>query len=61
MAEKIGLDIKDEDMIEAMQNIFAGTTSVKETVMFIDKGDVKSLLYPIKEIVSVTSYDGKTT
>ena len=61
VAEKIGLDIKDEDMIEAMQNIFAGTTSVKETVMFIDKGDVKSLLYPIKEIVSVTSYDGKTT
>ena len=61
VAEQIGLDIKDEDMIEAMQNIFGGTTSVKETVMFIDKGDVKSLLYPIKEIVSVTSYDGKTT
>ena len=57
--DQLGLNIKDEDMIEAMQNIFGGTTSVKETVMFLDKGDVKSLLYPIKSIVSVTSYDGK--
>ena len=61
LKDQLGLDIKDEDMIEAMQNIFSGTTSVKETVMFLDKGDVKSLLYPIKSIVSVTSYDGKTT
>ena len=45
--DQLGLNIKDEDMIEAMQNIFSGTTSVKETVMFLDKGDVKSLLYPI--------------
>ena len=59
LKDQLGLDIKDEDMIEAMQNIFSGTTSVKETVMFLDKGDVKSLLYPIKSIVSVTSYDGK--
>ena len=59
LKDQLGLDIKDENMIEAMQNIFGGTTSVKETVMFLDKGDVKSLLYPIKSIVSVTSYDGK--
>ena len=59
LKDQLGLNIKDEDMIEAMQNIFSGTTSVKETVMFLDKGDVKSLLYPIKSIVSVTSYDGK--
>ena len=59
VADQIGLNVKDEDMVEAMQNIFGGTTSVKETVMFLDKGDVKSLLFPIKEIVSVTSYDGK--
>ena len=57
--DQIGLNVKDEDMVEAMQNIFGGTTSVKETVMFLDKGEVKSLLYPIKSIVSVTSYDGK--
>ena len=59
LKDQLGLNIKDEDMIEAMQNIFGGTTSVKETVMFLDKGEVKSLLYPIKSIVSVTSYDGK--
>ena len=59
LKDQLGLNIKDEDMIEAMQNIFGGTTAVKETVMFLDKGDVKSLLYPIKSIVSVTSYDGK--
>ncbi len=58
--DQIGLDIKDEDLKDVMQNIFSGTQSLKETVMFIDKGDVKSLLFPIKEIVSVTSYDGKT-
>ena len=61
VAEQIGLDIKDEDLKDIMQNVFAGTQSLKETVMFIDKGDVKSLLYPIESIISVTSYDGKTT
>jgi hypothetical protein len=29
-----------------------------ETVMFLDYGDVKELLYPIESITSVTSYDG---
>ena len=58
--DQLGLDVKDEDLKDVMQNIFTGTQSLKETVMFIDKGDVKSLLFPIKEIVSVTSYDGKT-
>lgn len=42
---------------EMMQPIFAGNTVRNETVMFMEKGDVKSLLYPIGEIVSVTSYD----
>ena len=59
--DQIGLNVKDEDMKDIMQNIFSGTQSLKETVMFIDKGDVKELLFPIKSIVSVTSYDGKTT
>lgn len=59
--DQLGLDIKDEDLKDIMQNIFGGTRSLKETVMFLDKGEVKSLLYPIKSIVSVTSYDGKTT
>ena len=59
--DQLGLDIKDEDLKDVMQNIFSGTQSLKETVMFLDKGEVKSLLFPIKSIVSVTSYDGKTT
>lgn len=59
--DQIGLNVKDEDMKDIMQNIFGGTQSLNETVMFLDKGDVKSLLFPIKSIVSVTSYDGKTT
>lgn len=59
--DQLGLNIKDEDLKDVMQNIFTGTQSLKETVMFLDKGDVKSLLFPIKDIVSVTSYDGKIT
>lgn len=59
--DQLGLDVKDEDLKDVMQNIFGGTQSLKETVMFLDKGEVKSLLFPIKSIVSVTSYDGKTT
>lgn len=47
------------DLNTLMQPIFGGTSSVNETVMFLDKGDVKTLLYPIDTIVSVTSYDGK--
>ncbi len=58
LKDEIGLDVKDEDLKDIMQNIFAGTQSVKETVMFLDKGDTKELLYPISSIVSVTSYDG---
>ena len=43
---------------ELMQPIFGGTTVKNETVMFLDKGDVKELLYPISSVTSVTSYDG---
>ncbi len=59
--DQMGLDIRHNELKDIMQNIFAGTQSVKETVMFIEKGDVKSLLYPIRSIVSVTSYDGSKT
>ncbi|MBR6782627.1 MAG: SGNH/GDSL hydrolase family protein [Clostridia bacterium] len=59
--EQIGLDVQAEDLNEIMQNVFGGTTSIKETVMFIDKGDVKSLLFPIESMISVTSYNGNIT
>ena len=31
---------------------------INETVMFMDYGDEKTLLYPIESVTSVTSYDG---
>ena len=46
---------------DLMQPIFAGNTVKNETVMFLDKGDVRSLLYPIQNVVSVTNYDGTVT
>ncbi|MBQ4111442.1 MAG: SGNH/GDSL hydrolase family protein [Clostridia bacterium] len=46
---------------DLMQPIFAGNTVKNETVMFLDKGDVRSLLYPIGTVVSVTNYDGTVT
>ena len=51
--EEIGLNAKAEDLNVIMRNVFSGTTSFTETVMFIDKGDVKSLLFPVQSIVSV--------
>jgi len=56
--DQLGLNVKDEDLKDIMQSVFTGTQSKNETVMFLDKGDVKSLLFPIDTIVSVTSYDG---
>ena len=55
------LNVKQEDLKEIMQNVFDGTISLKETVMFIDKNTTKDLLFPINSVISVTSYDGKTT
>ena len=53
--------VQSSDLNELMQSIFVGTTVRNETVMFLDKGETKGLLYPIKEIVSVTSFNGQTT
>ena len=55
------LNVKQEDLKEIMQNVFDGTISLKETVMFIEKNTTKDLLFPINSVISVTSYDGKTT
>lgn len=43
-----------------MKPIWLGDTVYNETVMFVGKDDFGRLLYPVKEIVSVTSYDLKT-
>ena len=55
------LNVKQEDLKEIMLNVFDSTVSLKETVMFIDKNTTKDLLFPIGSVISVTSYDGKTT
>ncbi len=46
---------------EWMAPIFDGNVVRKETVMFLDYGQKKSLLYRADEILSVTSYDGSRT
>ena len=48
------------DLGELMLPIFSGDTVRGETVMFLDKGETKELLYPISSIISVTSYNGQT-
>ena len=59
LADVMGLDVEMSDLEEMMQPIFAGNTVKSETVMFLDKGESKALLYPIDKIISVTSYNGK--
>ena len=53
--------VSKSDLNELMQSVFEGNKVIKETVMFIDKGDTKTLMYPIGEVDSVTSYDGTRT
>lgn len=55
------IDFPAGNLTWEIQNIFGGDTVKNETVMFIDKGDTKSLLYKIDTVISVTSYDGKKT
>ena len=55
------LDFKAEDLTWEIQNVFSGDHVKNETVMFIDKGDTKELLYKIDKVISVTSYNGKKT
>ena len=43
-----------------MRSIFGGNTVERETVMFLDRTDEKTLLFPIEEVIAVTSYDGAT-
>ncbi len=55
------LDVSATDLQANMQNIFGGGTVFQETVMFLNPGETKQLLFPIDEIVAVQSYDGFTT
>ncbi len=55
------LNYKAENLTWEIQNVFSGDHVKNETVMFIDKGDTKELLYKIDKVISVTSYNGKKT
>ena len=60
-AEHMSFDFKEDDLAWELRNVFAGDYVKNETVMFIDKGDTKDLLYKIDKVISVTSYNGKKT
>ncbi len=55
------LNISSDKLNGLIKNIFSGDTVKNETVMFLDAGDEKELLFDIDKIISVTSYDGKVT
>ncbi len=56
----LGLQVRLADLSEDMQPMFRNNRMINETVMFLDKGETKALLYPIEKIESVTSYGGTT-
>lgn len=57
----VDLNIELNNLEENMQNIFDGNLVRNETVMFLEKGEAKDVLFKIDKILSVTSYDGETT
>ena len=48
------------DLDTYMQPIWLGDTMYNETIMFVGKDDLGKLLYPVDEIIAVTSYDLET-
>lgn len=54
-------EIYKSDLVSVMQDMFEGNRMRNETVMFLDYGDVKSLMFYADRIISVTSYDGSVT
>ena len=58
--EAISYEIDSSKLSDMMQSMFLGNKVINETVFFIDKGEIKGLMYPATKISSITSYDGKT-
>lgn len=58
--EIISMNVEAKNLEECMQNIFDGNLVKNETVMFLEKGEARDMLFSIDEILSVTSYDGNT-
>ncbi len=55
------LNISSDDLNPLIKDIFSGDRVQSETVMFIDAGDKKELLFDIDKVISVSSYDNKIT
>ena len=55
------LNISESSLSSDMKYLFSGNSVKNDTLFFIDKGEIKRLLYPATKIISVTSYDGKVT
>ena len=49
-----------QDLEFAMKPMFTGNYMREETVLFMEYGETKELLFPIDKIVAITSYDKKT-
>lgn len=49
------------DSAGLMHPVFSGEISLEESVMFLDQGEERTLLYPIERVLSVTSHDQKET
>lgn len=57
--ETMDLGISADALNEWMSSLYTGTEVKNETVMFLDAGEEKSLMFRADSILSVTSYDGK--
>ena len=56
-----GVTLEADKLNGLMTNLFDGTTVTNETVMFMDYGQGKTLLYPADRIISVKNYAGTVT
>ena len=60
ITEKVGFTASG-DLGILMDDIFDGNRVVNETIMFLDYGESRTLLYDIDRIISVKSFDGTVT
>lgn len=59
--KNIELNVSKESLEDVMTPIISGNKVIGETVMFLEKGEKRDLLFKIDSIESVTSYNGKKT
>lgn len=55
------VEVRADALNELMASLWSGNEVRRETVMFLDAGEEKGLLYTADKILSVTNYDGTIT